>query len=465
VQADGGLAAPQWGPAGDVDALLFDVDAGELRCTSWVLRATTAVLDARLEVAGGYGAGGATLDDGGNVSLAGDLSVGGGVLSGDFPNGVASGGVVYSSAWDLSQAPPEGTAASSLYYDMANEFGGFFIGDLREYLSAGTGRAPLVIFASSVHMGLDEDATDMSVNGDLSIAGDLLVEGGDIGISGRPDALHIAGTAVTMSTILDVQNTIKARPNILVNNLGSTYGGYIHLLTEDDQNEHVAYWRVGCKVNSEDFEIRPNATGQTFEIDGSTRVVRLGGDLEVNGGDIGIAGHTNLLSLASGELAVDGNVELRDSLRLTTHASRHIGRVVFENPSAGTEGGNATLYLSPKRADESNGNQLLRLFGVLSGGTSGTSALEILAPGTYTVVFSVDAATGNVHAAGDVTLGDAAGDVVTCNGAFKPRQASYATGMNDDVAGTEGELVYCTTDNTFYGCTVSGDPATWAALH
>ena len=35
----------------------------------------------------------------------------------------------------------------------------------------------------------------------------------------------------------------------------------------------------------------------------------------------------------------------------------------------------------------------------------------------------------------------------------------------DATDGTEGEIVYNLDDNTFYGCTATGDPATWVALH
>jgi hypothetical protein len=35
----------------------------------------------------------------------------------------------------------------------------------------------------------------------------------------------------------------------------------------------------------------------------------------------------------------------------------------------------------------------------------------------------------------------------------------------DATAGTRGEIVFNDDDDKFYGCTVAGDPATWAAFH
>jgi len=148
-----------------------------------------------------------------------------------------------------------------------------------------------------------------------------------------------------------------------------------------------------------------------------------------------------------------------------------VGYLVFENPSASQDGGNSTLYVAAKRAVSSSGDQLVRLFGASSISTSGDSEFQILNPGTYAVKFRVDATTGGVETEGDLTvkgdttLGDGVGDTVTCGGAFRPREVVYTTSMNADVAGTEGEMAYCTTDNTFYGCTATGTPGSWASLH
>ncbi len=54
-------------------------------------------------------------------------------------------------------------------------------------------------------------------------------------------------------------------------------------------------------------------------------------------------------------------------------------------------------------------------------------------------------------------------DDLEVDGSFFLRQ------VNDDAMdatnGTEGEMLYNRDDNIFYGCTVTGTPATWAAFH
>ena len=47
------------------------------------------------------------------------------------------------------------------------------------------------------------------------------------------------------------------------------------------------------------------------------------------------------------------------------------------------------------------------------------------------------------------------------------RQVTYSTNMNTDVAGKTKEIVFCSTDSKFYGCTSGGvaGSATWAALN
>jgi hypothetical protein len=49
----------------------------------------------------------------------------------------------------------------------------------------------------------------------------------------------------------------------------------------------------------------------------------------------------------------------------------------------------------------------------------------------------------------------------------EPRTVTYSANMNTDVAGITKEIVFCSTDSKFYGCT-SGGPAgtaTWVAFN
>jgi len=50
---------------------------------------------------------------------------------------------------------------------------------------------------------------------------------------------------------------------------------------------------------------------------------------------------------------------------------------------------------------------------------------------------------------------------------FMPRDVTYSTDMDTDVVGSQREIVFCTTDSIFYGCTSGGakGSATWKALN
>lgn len=64
---------------------------------------------------------------------------------------------------------------------------------------------------------------------------------------------------------------------------------------------------------------------------------------------------------------------------------------------------------------------------------------------------------------GGATLGGADTDLLTCVGRLIVR--TVADGDMDATAGTVAEVVFNSADSKFYGCTVSGSPATWAALN
>ena len=62
------------------------------------------------------------------------------------------------------------------------------------------------------------------------------------------------------------------------------------------------------------------------------------------------------------------------------------------------------------------------------------------------------------------TFGDASTDTYTFTGRMIVRSVTDAGPMTA-TAGTQKEIVFNTSDSKFYGCTVTGSPATWAAFH
>jgi hypothetical protein len=49
----------------------------------------------------------------------------------------------------------------------------------------------------------------------------------------------------------------------------------------------------------------------------------------------------------------------------------------------------------------------------------------------------------------------------------EPKQVTFATNMNTDVAGDKREIVYCNTDDKLYVCTTTGNAgsAVWSPLN
>jgi hypothetical protein len=62
------------------------------------------------------------------------------------------------------------------------------------------------------------------------------------------------------------------------------------------------------------------------------------------------------------------------------------------------------------------------------------------------------------------TFCDASTDTYTFTGRMIVRSVTDAGPMTA-TAGTQKEIVFNTSDSKFYGCTVTGSPATWAAFH
>lgn len=344
-------------------------------------------------------------------------------------------------------------------------------------------------------IGVSEDADlvelsseALTVNGTLDVSGlttlssDLLVDGGEIGTTADADLVTLHNGYVTVTGFLEatialvagIEDTQAGQLTVFGND--SEEGGRIIFNPGADYDTNTGRWDIGVPEDTEDWCLRADESNVVM-IDGTTQDVTVLTDLFVDGGNIGLTSDADLLSLASDALTVNGTVDVDnpngldvdDALRVYVHGNQYIGYLSMQNPSAAQHDGDSFLYISSKKATGSNGNQIVKLFGPVSASTSGDSEFQILEPGGYGVKFAVDAPTGNTDIAGDldvdgdVTLGDGSTDTVTCTGRFLVRQ------VNDDnmdaTAGTEGEIVYNQDDDKFYGCTATGDPATWAALH
>lgn len=105
-----------------------------------------------------------------------------------------------------------------------------------------------------------------------------------------------------------------------------------------------------------------------------------------------------------------------------------------------------------------------------------TGAVDIAAIGATTTIkgtLNVDEAatfdatlgvTGDLAVNGGATMGDASTDAIIHTGRMIVRFVTDVGPMTA-TAGTVAEIVFNTSDSKFYGCTVSGSPATWSALN
>lgn len=82
---------------------------------------------------------------------------------------------------------------------------------------------------------------------------------------------------------------------------------------------------------------------------------------------------------------------------------------------------------------------------------------------TNRVGISTSAPSCTLDVAGSCQFGGANTDLLTCLGRLIVRFVDDA-GM-DESNGSQGEIVFNSNDSKFYGCTVAGSPATWAALN
>lgn len=80
------------------------------------------------------------------------------------------------------------------------------------------------------------------------------------------------------------------------------------------------------------------------------------------------------------------------------------------------------------------------------------------------VAMTIGHASGTITLKGKQAVGSASTDTCTMTGRLIHRQVNDAGPMTA-TAGTAGEVVFNTANSTFYGCTVTGSPATWVALH
>jgi len=227
---------------------------------------------------------------------------------------------------------------------------------------------------------------------------------------------------------------------------------------------HALYWIVlmGIVVGAIGIGAAPRMV-EELSVGGGYDDPDGGMDVDAEGnmrsnGDLLIDGQLSV-GMTSSEAVLVGDA----SLSIGTHRNKYIAYFEFKNPSAAVNSGDSYLYLAPERAEGSNGNCDVILWGIRSQSTSGAARLRLQTPGSYTDVITLNGQTGDASITGNTTLGNASTDTITCTGRLIVRSVTDAGPMTA-TAGTTAEIVWNTSNSTAYFCTSGGSPATWHAL-
>jgi len=229
-----------------------------------------------------------------------------------------------------------------------------------------------------------------------------------------------------------------------------------------------------------------NVSGSDNTVIGSQAGRLIEGDDNVAIGSSALFDHTGSDAVGIGTNAGANNtagysvfIGTSSGLNITSGAGNTIiGGLAFAGASAGDSDNNVSIgYQSAYGAGEKNQNTVI---GYQAGRGLTTADGNVLLG--YKSGYDLTTEDDQLYIANDEDngakentwiYGDGSYNVeipngtLTATGGFFPRVVNYATSMNADVAGTVGEIVFCETDNIFYGCTQTGaaGSALWGAFN
>lgn len=175
---------------------------------------------------------------------------------------------------------------------------------------------------------------------------------------------------------------------------------------------------------------------------------------------------------ASGALAANADITTTQTtfnLVNATVTTLNIGGAATQT-TIGASG--STLDIGSLLEFNGGGDNTIRAFGgrtlnIRLGSTAGANQLHIRDSGFNLVSSCTDVGAWTMTGltvTGNSTFGDATTDTFTFVGRMIVRSVTDAGPMTA-TAGSQREVVFNTSDSKFYGCTVAGSPATWAAFH
>jgi len=170
--------------------------------------------------------------------------------------------------------------------------------------------------------------------------------------------------------------------------------------------------------------------------------------------------------------AAIGSSSLRSNTTGSSNAAIGTNGGRYTNGGSNNETSSSSTYLGYDTRASASGNSNETVIGAGSRG-NGSNTATIGTTDVTTHVYGLvvgDAGTSNHSLTVDDAYMSADAEVdgtLYADGHFLPPTVTFSTNMNTDVAGTESELVYCSTDSKVYVCTTTGaaGSAVWAALN
>ena len=167
--------------------------------------------------------------------------------------------------------------------------------------------------------------------------------------------------------------------------------------------------------------------------------------------------------------------QLRDSAAANFEYAAVLG--IIENSTVTTRAGALNFYcasadtastsLAPKMTLASTGNLTMTgaIIGIATQSVFNTVSTTVNAFGAASTAVNMGHASGTITLLGSTAIGSASTNLCTMTSRFLHRSVTDAGPMTA-TGGTQREIVFNTSNSTFYGCTVThSSAATWVALH
>lgn len=295
-------------------------------------------------------------------------------------------------------------------------------------------------------------------DGNITMVNDLRVDGGDIGITDDTDLLQLASGALTVNGTLGVgaitstgviisqvgainsgvDNTTQGTFNAFGSATGA--GGQIRIFVAGDEDDTIDFWEFDIGAGNDDLRIFPNTAAfiHTFRADGS---IAFAGNLEVEGGNIGLSTDTDLLQLATDDLVINATTTINSGGGTSTknNAFNVTGAVTNGETYMSINNSSANQFLkmgiNGNRAEIGWDNNDTFAMGEFTGDSSNSLDVFLSIGATGDVLLAADLLVngGNIGIIADPDLIQLASGALTVNGNInlEPSDSTISIGSNN----------------------------------